>query len=186
MFAGESSLASDCIVPPPPAQRAAEHGRFTQFHEVGLTAGRWAVVASLPGYAKAVVPFELRAGELRTDVRIELQRPATVRGRVVDRAGQPVKGALVLAVGVGPTADQNLEALRRHREAAADPGEPDPMFSPYADRSGADGSFTLGRLPPGVELRLVASGDTGFGVRALGVLRAGDAIDHHDLRLEAR
>lgn len=186
MFAGESSLASDCIVPPAPAQRAAEHGRWEQFHEVGLTAGRWAIVASLPGYAKAVVPFELRAGELRTDVRIAMQRPATVRGRVVDRAGQPIKGALVFAVGVGPTADQNLEAMRRHHEAAADPGSPDPMFSPYAGRSGADGSFTLGRLPPGVELRLVASGDAGFGVRALGVLRAGDAIDRHDLRLEPR
>ncbi len=179
-----SSYAPDGIEPPAPAQRAAEGGPRTAFHFTGLTAGRWAVVATVKGYAVACQTFDLRARDLRAGLRVPLLRPATVRGRVVDAQGQPVAGATVLVLGTGPLADRRLEAWRTYEGRKADPGAAEPSFTPLRGWTRDGGAFALAQLPPETPLRLVARHDAlGFAVLALPPLRAGEAAAELVLKL---
>ncbi len=152
---GESTSVFDRIEPPRPVQVMLSDARHDAFHLVGLTAGRWGVVVHVEGYATAAAIVELHEDELRAGLEIPLQRPATVRGRVVDATGAGVAGAFVSVLGYGARADQNLAALDARQQA------PDRRYGaggslPCAARTDADGSFTLMSVPPDVRLRVIA------------------------------
>jgi hypothetical protein len=187
IVAAGSSLPSDGIEPSVPAQQMeVEPGPWSTFAEVGLTAGRYAIVARVPGYAVATQVVELGDDELRAGIRVLLQRPAVVRGKLVDAAGQPVSGHAFL-VGVGPLADQHLAAWEPWRRSEHPAGAREPSFTPHQARVAADGSFVLDDVPPGVELRLVLRHDAhGQVVLPLGVLRAGETIANLQARLPGR
>ncbi len=187
LLADGSSLASDGIEPPPPQQRAASGGEQTSFCHTGLTAGRWALVATIEGYAVACVPFELRDREIRASLRVPLHRPAVVHGRVVGSDGQPVAGVTVVALGEGPLADRSLESWRRHRESTQSPNAPEPSFTPLRSYTRDAGAFTMLTVPPDVPLRLVAMHDTaGFCVLTVPPLRAGETVGNLVLKLAPR
>jgi RNA polymerase sigma-70 factor (ECF subfamily) len=182
-----SSLVFDGIEPPAPVQSAQPSGSWTSFHRVGLTAGRHAVLASVKGYAVAAEVVELGEREVRTGLRIALHRQAVVRGKVVDANGQPLAGATLFAIGIGPLADAQIAAWRQFRAADRSPSERSPGFHPVAGWSGSDGGFEVARIPPGVELRLVARHDEhGLVVMPLPELRSGDVIEGFDVRLPGR
>lgn len=179
---GESSSPFDRIVPRGPAQRLSDGSERRGFDLVGLEAGRHAVVVDVAGYAPAVHECELRAGELRSDLRIELLRGATVTGRVLDR-GSPAVPVRVFVVGVGARADENIAAWREYAAAAGGPGAA-PSWLACATWSGEDGSFRLGRVPPGIALRLVALGADGrVAVAPLGSLQPGESLGDRELRM---
>jgi RNA polymerase sigma-70 factor (ECF subfamily) len=188
---GDSTWLLDAAIPPPPAQRAAGRERFPAFHLDGLAPGRWLVVAEVPGYAPAVHAATLREGEVCADVRIALQRGATLRGRCIDAAGAAVSGAAIFYVGTGGLADAHLAAWQAHADAAAAgtqaPGAADPSVRSGLAFSRADGSFVLAALPPGVPLRVVAS-KAGHRLAAdvARVLRSGDVTDDLVLQLPRR
>jgi RNA polymerase sigma-70 factor (ECF subfamily) len=182
--AGASSLPSDRLVPRGAAQQMDGGGRFTAFHEVGLGAGRQALLTDVPGYAPAVLEVELRAGEMRTGVRLPLRRGAEVRGRVVDAQGQPVQYARVFPLGIGELADRCLTGWR---SLGAERHAPEPSVPCTVAYTDARGEFVLARVPPDVELRLVAhQREHGCGVGTPRVLRAGERVDGLQLQLERR
>lgn len=178
LVADGSSLPVDGVAAPQfAAQQLDAGGRSTRFHETGLDAGRWLVTASVPGYGCAGLVIELREGEVRTGLRVPLQREVVVRGRVA-AGGQPVAGARMVVFGVGPLADRHLEAW----QAAAAAGERQPAppsWTPYATTTGADGSFRLAGLPADVPLRLIVHDPAAraLGVVALPALSAGRQHD---------
>lgn len=183
VIADGSSLASDGIEPPAPAQRAGPSGKFRRFHETGLAPGRHAIVVDVPGYASSTPVFDLRANEVRTGIRIVLQKQAVVRGRVVGANGEPVKGASLFAIGTGPLADRLLEAWRAHRDRDEKPGDREVSFTPVRGWSQDDGAFTVGRVPAGVPLRLVARNDDhGLVVLPLPALEPGREIADFEIR----
>lgn len=186
MRAGTSSLPSDCVEPPAPAQQLDLGGSSRSFHEVDLGAGRWAVLTDVPGYAPSVVEVELRDGEMRTGMRIPLQRGGELRGRVVDADGEPVSGARVFPLGTGDFADRCLERWRTLRGVDLDrlPEPTQPCTVAYTD---TDGTFVLRRVPPGIELRLLAhQRERGAAVTAPLMVRAGEVQAGIDLRFDGR
>ena len=183
---GESTLPFDRVVPPGPAQRMAEGGQRRAFHAGGLTAGRWAIVVGVAGYAKTVQEVELRDGQIAAGLRIALQRPAIVRGRVLDAAGQPVGKAMVLPIGIGALADRKLEQWRRFVPGATDVAAPWPGLTSGAAWTRDDGTFELKGVVPDIALRLVVVHDTGSAVAPLGALRSGEVREPLELRLQAR
>jgi RNA polymerase sigma-70 factor (ECF subfamily) len=184
---GTSTLPTDRIEPPLPVQTMSMGEVYHDFCEQGLAAGSWVLLVERADYAITAVVVDLREGELRHDLRIALPRPATVRGRVLAPDGRPVAGAQVFVVGQGPLADRHLAAWRDHQVRTHPPGAREPSHVPIRAWTREDGSFALGKLPPDVELRLVARHDeAGFVVQPLGVLRSGDALEGRELRLEPR
>ncbi|MBL8728761.1 MAG: sigma-70 family RNA polymerase sigma factor [Planctomycetes bacterium] len=183
---GVSTLPSDRVLPRAPAQQLDGGGRFVAFHEVGLDAGRWALVAEVPGYAPAVVEFALRDGEMRTGLRVPLLRGGELRGRVLDDAGQPVAGARVFPLGTGELADRCLAGWRALSAGAAD-RSPDPSLVCAVAYTDETGGFELPRVPPGIELRLVAhQRAAGAGATAPLVVRAGELQTGLEIRLGRR
>jgi len=63
----------------------------------GLAAGRWHLRARVPGYVVAERDVEVEPGRVPREVRLELQRGATLAGVVRDRYGRRVAGATVTA-----------------------------------------------------------------------------------------
>lgn len=187
VLADGSSWVADGIEPPRPAQRAMEGGERKEFHYTGLSPGRWAIVASVDGYAVACQVFDLRERQLRSGLRIALQRPATVRGKVVDAGGQPVRGATVLALGTGPLADRHVAAWRARRDRSQDPGAAEPSFTALRAWTSDAGAFRMAKVPPDTSLRLVAlHDDGGFVDLALPPMRSGEVVPEVVLRLQPR
>ncbi|MBX3464950.1 MAG: sigma-70 family RNA polymerase sigma factor [Planctomycetes bacterium] len=183
---GDSTLPTDWLQPRGPVQTMVQDDRFRRFHLVGLDAGRCGLVVRVPGYATTVVGFDLREGEVRTDLRVALHRGGTLRGRVVDERGQPVAGCRVFPVGLGELGDRIVEghraALAGDGERAAEPSEP-----AARGRTDAGGRFELVDVPVDVELRLLAhrrSGGVGIGPAL--VLRPGEVRDGLELVLAGR
>ncbi|MCU0866168.1 MAG: sigma-70 family RNA polymerase sigma factor [Planctomycetes bacterium] len=182
---GNSTLPSDRLVPLPASQTFADdyERRFPDFHETALEPGRQALVARVPGYAPAVFEVDLGAMEVRAGLRIPLHRGGTLSGRVVDAAGAPVAGAMVIPVGVGPLADAVADGWRA-RLRAADPGAAPPSLD-IAGYTGADGRFSLSDLPADVALRLCAQGPDGVcTISAPQLLRRSEVRDGLELRLQ--
>jgi RNA polymerase sigma-70 factor (ECF subfamily) len=184
---GGSTLATDAAEPPAPAQQMESHDTFRRFHEVALGEGPHVVTASVPGYALASEVVTLRANEVRSGLRLQLVREATVRGTVRGRDGAPLRGVTLFVVGVGPLADALLEQWRAWRAARDDVMARSPSWTPLSGWTRDGGTFVLGRLPAGVPLRLVARHDEhGFVVLPLPALRAGEAADVGDVRMPGR
>jgi hypothetical protein len=94
-----------------------------------LVPGRWLVVVSAPGYATAFDSLAT-SGAARTKLAIALARGFTVRGRVIDDAGQPIADAQVWP------------------ESASDfYANPDPGRD--GTRTTSDGTFVLGGVGRG-------------------------------------
>jgi RNA polymerase sigma-70 factor (ECF subfamily) len=187
VLAEGSTWAADGIEPPSPAQRAEMGGKRASFRYTGLEAGRWAVVVRMEGRATTCQVFELGARDIRHGLRIALQAPATLRGRVVDAHGRAVAGAAVVAVGVGSLPDRQIEAWRAYRRRTQAPGAAAPSFTPLAGRTQEPGTFALRDVPPDTQLRLVAMHDElGFVVLPVPPLRAGETVGDLELRLAPR
>jgi RNA polymerase sigma-70 factor (ECF subfamily) len=182
---GASTLAADRIVPRGPVQTMLSDSVHGDFHEVGLEAGRFALIASVPGYAQTVAEFELRDGELRTGLRVPLHRGGELTGRVVDEHGEPVARARVFVIGVGDLADRCLEQWRDHDEARDDLSAP-PTHPAARSDSDQGGTFTLARVPPGVEVRVAVRHREGFAVSPSVVVGNGETLELRELRLEQR
>jgi len=183
-----SSSPFDGIAPSPlMQQKEMPDGRWTRFHETGLAAGRWLVTARIPGYARAGLPVELRANEVRGGLRVVLQRPAAVRGVVRGKNGDPLAGAFVFVVGIGPLPDALLAAWQQWHPPVDEPHAGEPPWPALSRRSDELGRFTFDDLPPGVSFRLAAWHDEhGMAVAALPVLRAGDTHEPGPLHLSGR
>jgi hypothetical protein len=115
---------------------------------VPLVAGTWTLHASAPGYLSASTRVDVAAGSqprqvTARDVRIELERGATVAGTVRDRNGVRVRGARVTLGQAGATTDE--QGMFRLRDA------PTGQVVITAERYGARGTLALS-LAPGDEV----------------------------------
>jgi RNA polymerase sigma-70 factor (ECF subfamily) len=183
---GASTLPTDRLQPIGPVQTMVDRGRYVAFHEVGLTAGRWALVATVPGYATTVVEVELRDGELRTGLRVPLQRGGELRGRLVDAAGRPVPRGHVFVAGLGELGDRCIAGWRAWSTGPVTATPPPSQLS-AATHTDAEGAFVLRNVPPGVALRLVACAPSvGFAESPPLSLRAGEVVAGLALRLADR
>ncbi len=100
-----------------------------------VEAGTYALRASSPGRTTELVHgVSLVAGGTRDVGDIVLKKPATIEGSVRTQGGEPVEGAIVVAI-------------REPREEAFMKGRID--FGKYWTRSGPSGSFAFHDLPPG-------------------------------------
>lgn len=108
-----------------------------EFTFAKLRPGTWTVFVQVQGYAAWVTRgVDLSAGET-VELRCELDRGISLRGRVLDADGRPVEGALVLAEEETPV--QVLELSL---------SEAPPSWTAAA-RSDAEGVFHLPHLLPG-------------------------------------
>ena len=140
-----------------------EHGRF----RLESVAPLHYLAARAPGFATTgaiAATFGLDRSHLRK-VRLVLgQRGGALRGRVVDGAGRPVAGALLVAVG-----EERGSWLNSDGSIGAGP-------PPCSARSGADGRFEIAALPLG-EASVAALAD-GFAPRTENVrIEGGDAAE---------
>ena len=116
-------------------------GRFELAH---VGADRWTATVRRPGFARRVVPgVSVESSDPNDPLdlgTLVLGPEAIVEGRVVDPAGEPVEDATVT---VGPAG---------RFERGMFPG----AFADTA-RTGPDGAFRIGELPPGVRVDVTAS-----------------------------
>jgi protocatechuate 3,4-dioxygenase beta subunit/5-hydroxyisourate hydrolase-like protein (transthyretin family) len=117
-------------------------GRYTVSH---LPPGTYDVTVQARGFATLTVPgLAIPEGQGMTDLGTVVLSPgATLEGRVVDPAGQPIEGAEVRAVA-GGAGGMTLRFMSR------DQGAPDAFTA-------ADGSFRLEDRSPGESLDLAVS-----------------------------
>jgi len=114
---------------PIPTATTGEDGRYRL---EGLARGLVTVVADREGYvARATAPIPTGDGPEREIETIALSAGQSISGRVVDKAGLPVEGALVVGGAVSP---MGYVAIAREAEA----------------RSGRDGAFVVTHVPAAV------------------------------------
>jgi len=183
-----SSWPFDGIAPSSVAQqKEMPDGSWTRFHETGLAAGRWLVTAQVPGYARAGLAVELRAHQIRAGLRVVLQRPAAVRGVVRGKNGDPLAGAFVFVVGIGPLPDALLAAWQQWHPPAGEPRAGEPPWPALSRRSDELGRYAFRDPPPRVAFRLAAfHAEHGLVVAPLPILRAGDNHEPGPLHLSGR
>jgi protocatechuate 3,4-dioxygenase beta subunit len=110
-----------------------------RFELLGLDPGDYSLVGRAAGYADTPSEaFEVARGQTTPAVRIALNRGGSITGLVVDNAGAPIKGALVLLRENG-TRDNPLSALDRLGGSSAE----------KRARTGADGAFRIDLVVPG-------------------------------------
>jgi len=118
---------------------------------VGLLAGRYALRVRVPGYAPALLgPLELGPRAIASGQVVRLTRGASVRGVVRDPAGNPLAGALVMALGSGALSRQCLAGLDTQLRQTAGRG----TIHSGGVRTDAAGRFELAQVPAGLGLRL--------------------------------
>ncbi|MBL8738590.1 MAG: hypothetical protein JNL12_19330, partial [Planctomycetes bacterium] len=184
---GVSSWVGDRLQPHRSVQQMEAGGRRTAFHEGGLEPGEHALVVDVPGYALAIVPFPLGPAEVRAGVRVQLVRPPRVTGTLVGADGTPLAKARVFVVGDGPLADAVLASWAEHRPDPLDVGAAEPSTTLGAAWTDAAGAFVLGRLPPGLPLRLVVHhADAAQLVHTLPAMQSGERFELPTLRASAR
>jgi protocatechuate 3,4-dioxygenase beta subunit len=126
------------------------------FRVAGLPPGRYQLRVRAAGHAAARLSVELSAGETRP-LTVRLERAETLRGRIVDRDGEPVPAARVLVFPLD-----------------------DPAAPPREGASDADGRFAVAGLGRGPH-RLIAEA-VGFGSTEEASLPvpppAGEAVVH--------
>jgi protocatechuate 3,4-dioxygenase beta subunit/uncharacterized GH25 family protein len=99
-----------------------------------LTAGRYRVSASAPGYAESQAQEVAVSDRQPAEVEIVLDRGIVVTGRVTDEAGAPLSEASVFAMNEETGGIGSRSATR---------------VGPGNARTGADGSFTISGLQAG-------------------------------------
>jgi RNA polymerase sigma-70 factor (ECF subfamily) len=191
--ADEAALREDVLprLASPPIRQTSFDPSFVEpapsaeFHLTGLEDHRFVVVARVPGYAASFSgAIRIEEQALVRDVVIRLERPASVRARIVDAEGRPVAGAFVVPIGVGPRSLEVLAALEE--QVRAEPERPFLFISVNA-RSDADGRVELAGLPPQLPCALgVLHPD--FLSRSGGALTlaAGKTADAGEIRLTPR
>jgi hypothetical protein len=136
------------------APRYARSGADGAFRVEGVPRGRWIVDAFSPGYTSPA-GLEIEAG--RGIPELALARGATIEGRVVDAAGEPIANASVRAIGgaggggtIEQSADVDRDRLRRFSGRMATlPGPPaigtasDPVLLPRGELG-----VMVGPIPP--------------------------------------
>lgn len=167
--------------PPTPSRehwaRSDDEGRF---EVIGLTAGAIGLHVQHPGYAKEVIEATAAPRKGVTPVRVVLQQGATLEGRVLDAAGEPVPGQQVTAMPEG----SYMEALTtwsaadgRYRLTPLDGGSwsvgAGPLGAPLARETVKLGNGTTTTL----DLRLPPTGGSLTGlVRVGGTAVAGAEV----------
>ena len=135
-------------------QECGADGRFRFDH---LLPGRWQVTATRTGRVSASETFELEADGLTDAGDVLLSLGGSLRGRVVDAGGSPIKGASVFA---SPTPNRMNDYFRSSEDVLAGElamarrggREPDA-------RSDADGRFVVtGQQPANLRLHAEAVG----------------------------
>jgi hypothetical protein len=170
------TMVDENFVAPPPG---------AEFHLTGLDDRSYVVVARVAGYAPSFSrPVRIAGHALVKDVLVALERPASLRGALVDAEGKPVEGAFVVALGVGPASAALLAAL--DESVRVDAGARS-LFVAHFARSDRAGRFELGGLLPGARVA-VGVVDARF-LPASGpavALRGGEPADAGTLRLAPR
>ncbi|MFO1077409.1 MAG: carboxypeptidase-like regulatory domain-containing protein [Planctomycetota bacterium] len=123
-----------------PVRTEVVHAADGAFALVGIPPGDYSLEIAAEGMSTSQTNLRVADGDVDVGT-ITLQRGASIAGRVLADDGSPVRGALV----------------RRRQGAMAD----NPMLAMFnggsaSVRTGADGAFRLGPLPPG-KLQLLAS-----------------------------
>ncbi len=112
-------------------RREARSDARGRFWFGSLAAGRYQLVTRVAGRPESTpLELEIRTGEQREDLVLELDARGTIRGRVLDEHGNPLAGVYVSAQGT----HQDGDAL--------------PVGHVHV-RSGDDGGFELAGLPEG-------------------------------------
>ncbi|MDX2091680.1 MAG: carboxypeptidase-like regulatory domain-containing protein [Kofleriaceae bacterium] len=154
------------------APRYARSGEDGVFRIEGVPNGRWIADAFAPAYVSGGA-IELEAG--RGVPELVMARGATIEGRVLDGAGNPVAGAYVRALGTGPqpveTSDLvDQDMLRRFSGRMAAPTAPSTAAlgsDPELIQRGELG-IMVGPIPPipppGAQVARTAVADPAFAV----------------------
>ncbi|MFG0319523.1 MAG: carboxypeptidase regulatory-like domain-containing protein, partial [Planctomycetota bacterium JB042] len=98
-------------------------------------------------------PYDLREQRRVEDVVARVPAPARIEGVVVDADGQPVPYAYIGVTGTGP---RSREVVGDHDAVVRALGGRGAPLPSLPHRTAADGRFTIGALPVGLPLRLVA------------------------------
>ena len=127
-------------------RRQALTGPDGRFSVGGLARRAHDVVAWHDGGASAIAPADLVAATT-VELTLALEITGAISGTVVDRAGEPIGDAQVMAEPVwsGGTADERAWSVRGLQEVVTDPG----------------GGFRIAGLPPGEYRVRAARGDAG-------------------------
>lgn len=146
-------LANIVHVPPFQRELSQPERARERFHRVGLVPGAYMLQIHAPdGRIGWTGPVALESNEVRADLRVELAPPAEIAVSVLDGAGEPLDGAVVVFTGVGPVSDSEIEKIDRRLDES---NGRERVFQNGARRAGADGRTTL-RLPAGLRGRIVA------------------------------
>jgi hypothetical protein len=97
-------LAPEPVRTEPGAVRVAEDGRFETPRVLPRNA-TYRVVVRQPGFAPAISSWVRLAGDEATIPPVVLRPLKTIKGRVIDREGQPVAGVRVVQSGGGPATE---------------------------------------------------------------------------------
>jgi hypothetical protein len=148
---GPGAAPTSPLTPPAPGRRllTTANGQFVYRQ---LAPGRYTLSATKPGYRIGIVgqlvprgpggALEIRPGEKLTDVRILMWKQASITGRILDEAGEPVVGAEV--------------RVQRAQLVAGRPGFANIAGATTDDR----GVYRIGSLDPGTYVVCVPSAST--------------------------
>ncbi len=125
------------------------------FRTDAASSPRESVLVTADGYTAASRIVRLSPDDAASPITIELQAAGEIRGIVVDADGGPVAGASVVPVS------KTINPMMFMRMAQQDAFD----APPPSDRTGADGSFLISGLAPGM-IHLLAQGDGWLPARA--------------------
>lgn len=122
------------------AQNVRFHDSGGRFEVKNLDPGRYTLEGVAAGYAPSLSgEFEVTRGQVTSGVRIEMNKGGQITGIVVDRAGKPIRNALVSLRENGTKDNQVLEIFSQMGARGAGL----PKF-----RTKEDGRFTLDLVVP--------------------------------------